>query len=385
MLSNFNLLNTQSTTICLNMIVKNEENNIKTCLENIVSYINIDYWVICDTGSTDNTMNIISEFFATRDISGKLIQDEWINFAHNRTVALEHAYNKTDYVLLFDADDKFEGTLSLPTRLTCDKYLMKFGDNVFFYRPCLISNKIKWEYIGILHEYLSSKDITMAITSGVIDGEYFINFGTHGCRSKNPNKYLDDALLLDDAYHDNSNTNIPTSIKNRYAFYSANSYNDAGIYADAVRMYKIVINNNNWNQEKFYSCLKLGNLYMANNQPEHAIECWFSSFIYDNERIETIIALMNYFFNKGNHFIVNSLFAKFALVATQTNNFTNIDFSSKLFCTYSDIYRIHYYNSISAYYEKDYSSGYKSCLYLIKQNKFVTLTKNNLKFYVDRF
>ena len=44
-------------TISLCMIVKNESHIIHECLESV--YKHIDYWVISDTGSTDNTQKII--------------------------------------------------------------------------------------------------------------------------------------------------------------------------------------------------------------------------------------------------------------------------------------------------------------------------------------
>ncbi len=50
-------------TICLNMIVKNESHIIETTLVNILENVKIDYWVISDTGSTDNTVDIITSFF----------------------------------------------------------------------------------------------------------------------------------------------------------------------------------------------------------------------------------------------------------------------------------------------------------------------------------
>ena len=61
-----------SLSICLNMIVKNEGHIIAETLKNICSYIDLDYWVICDTGSTDNTKQEILNFFESRDISGEL-------------------------------------------------------------------------------------------------------------------------------------------------------------------------------------------------------------------------------------------------------------------------------------------------------------------------
>ena len=49
-------------TICLNMIVKNESHIIKNTLEMLCNKIKFDYWVICDTGSTDGTQDIINNF-----------------------------------------------------------------------------------------------------------------------------------------------------------------------------------------------------------------------------------------------------------------------------------------------------------------------------------
>ena len=94
-----------------------------------------------------------------------------------------------------------EGKFILPETLTCDKYNLKFGETFFYYRPCLVTNRKQWEYVGILHEYISLKE-DHPIVSDNIDGDYFINFGTHGCRSKDPNKYLNDAILLENAYND---------------------------------------------------------------------------------------------------------------------------------------------------------------------------------------
>ena len=50
-------------SICLNMIVKNEGGIIKETLTNLCKYITFKYWVILDTGSTDNTKQVIIDFF----------------------------------------------------------------------------------------------------------------------------------------------------------------------------------------------------------------------------------------------------------------------------------------------------------------------------------
>lgn len=43
----------------------------------------IDHWVIVDTGSTDDTQDVILR--ELEGIPGSLDAREWVNFGHNRT------------------------------------------------------------------------------------------------------------------------------------------------------------------------------------------------------------------------------------------------------------------------------------------------------------
>ena len=150
-----------SKTLCLNMIVKNEAHIIRGTLEMLCSKIRFDYWVICDTGSTDTTREIICEFFSEKHIKGELHCDEWVNFAHNRTLALEYAFNKTDFLLVFDADDELHGTICIPEIVSYDEYQLKFGmpkSGMNYSRTLLINNHKRFKYFSVLHEYISCQE-----------------------------------------------------------------------------------------------------------------------------------------------------------------------------------------------------------------------------------
>jgi len=373
-------------TICLNMIVKNESSIIIETLKNLCNYINFDYWVISDTGSTDNTKELICDFFKDKCVVGELVEHEWKDFGYNRTKALECAFNKTDYLLIFDADDKLEGNFNLPKLMDKDNYGLKFGKDFAYYRTLLVNNRKKWIYKGVLHEYIQCIDVNVSIkTSNIIDGEYFIVSGRSGNRSKNPNKYLDDAIILRNAFDKEMNgINGDKWLASRYAFYCAQSYKDSGcVYTnESIEWYKKVLTLDNWVQEKYYACLKIGELCNSLNKSDEAILYWIQSSEYDNDRIEGIVNAMDLLRRNDNHTIVNALYHKF-------KNYNKNVSNDKLFVDktkYNDL--IEYNNSISAFYVPgEKQSGYECCKKIITNNTIgkvlMDSTLKNVIFYKD--
>ena len=71
-------IQTKKVTLCLNMIVKNESRIITRLLETVAPII--DTYIICDTGSTDNTIELITNFFNARGISGQVIVEPFNSF-----------------------------------------------------------------------------------------------------------------------------------------------------------------------------------------------------------------------------------------------------------------------------------------------------------------
>ena len=45
-------------------------------------------------------MELITDFFKKNGIIGEIVQHDWVDFAHNRTKALECAFEKTDYLFM---------------------------------------------------------------------------------------------------------------------------------------------------------------------------------------------------------------------------------------------------------------------------------------------
>ena len=281
----------KSPSICLNMIVKNEAHIIRETLEMLCDKIKFSYWVICDTGSSDNTKEIICNFFKEKQIEGEIFDHEWKNFAYNRTLALEMAFYKSDLLFIFDADDEIHGKIDMPLTIDgTDGYYLNFGSSqgISYQRVLLINNRIKWNYQSVIHEYINCLKPNPKIVT--LTGDYYVVSGRRGSRNQDPNKYLKDAKVLEEAYYkaksDNDNLYL------RYGFYCANSYKDAGMSTESIKWYKVTLSNDNWYQEKYVSCLYLFGLYSQTNETEKALFYLVESFRYDTERMECVFHLV---------------------------------------------------------------------------------------------
>jgi hypothetical protein len=337
------------------MIVKNESHIIEKTLNNLCSKIVFDYWVICDTGSTDNTKEIIQDFFNEQKIQGELHTDEWVDFGHNRTLALEKAFNKTDYLLVFDADDKIEGDIVFPKNMfEYDSYMLRLSLNSIIYeRQAIINNRKKWKYFGVLHEYIECLE---SANISRLEGNYYIMAGTVGNRSADTEKYKKDALILEKAYEIAFQKKDP--IFNRYSFYCANSYKDANDINNAVKWYKNTLKLNNWCQEKYISCMRLYDLYDKQNKMEEGIYYLIESYKYDNTRVEGIYNLIKYYCIQNQDLVSYKFYE--LIQNYYENDYINDNFSKKLFVNERDYsFFLPYYMIIVCERLKKYDIGLK--------------------------
>lgn len=310
--------------LCLCMIVKNESHIIKETLENVKQYI--DYWVICDTGSTDGTQDIIKEFFKEANIKGELFEHEWKNFGHNRTLAFKSAYNKSDYVLVMDADDLIKGDFKLPHPMDKDGYMLKYGDENFqYYRAQIFKNNIEWHYKGILHEYAEPIDKHYKRVSEKLEGNYYIDSRRLGNRNLDPLKYQKDAKLLADEIE----VCTEPQLLSRYCFYAGQSYRDCHDWENAIKYYKKRTELGGWLEEISISWMEIGCAKENANYPKkEIIEAYQNSFRVTPHRAESLFMLGNYYlklFEKTGEHLFDSYNA-YALSATKKHPVNDILF-----------------------------------------------------------
>ncbi len=289
-------------TVCLVMIVKDEERVLARCLTSLRPLI--DHWVIVDTGSTDGTMRVACE--ALEGIHGELYERPWKNFGANRTEAMELARGQGDYFLFIDADEELvvpEGFV-LP-ELTEDQILVRCrldASETTWYRATLARASVPWRYEGVLHEFLTAD---VPHSQGRIEA-LLVQSHSDGARNADPTeKYRRDAEVLEESLRtDPGNA--------RTVFYLAQSYRDAGDRARAHGAYARRGMMGGWPEEAWYALYQVAVMSEALSHPwPFTLAAYLTAFQYRPTRAEPLCDLARHY-RLADEFALAEIFARAA-------------------------------------------------------------------------
>lgn len=274
-------------SVCLNMIVRDEAAVIERCLASVRPFI--DYWVIVDTGSVDDTPDRIQA--ALRGVPGELHRRPWKNFGHNRTEALNLAKDHADYLLFIDADEIMgaEPGATL-NKLTGPAYSLEARlGNVSYDRVNLVATSLPWRWEGVLHEYL---ECGQAVPQPRVPG-FWVEVTPQGARSNDPRKYEKDAQVLLDALADEPHNS-------RYVFYLAQSYRDSGQLDQALRYYQQRAGMGGWDEEVWYSKFESARIAERLGQShDQVVAAYLSAHQARPQRAEALTNLARYCRGRG--------------------------------------------------------------------------------------
>ena len=325
------------TSICLNMIVRNEAKVICRALDSVMELI--DYWVICDTGSTDDTPAIINDYFQEKNIPGELHSRAWINFGHNRNEALKLARGKGDYLLLVDADMVLQHSPEFdPADLVSDSYLLRqHNGDLNYYNKRLLKNSLNWRCIGVTHEYYACETDASEENLSAI---WIDDIGDGGSKL---DKFERDIALLEEGIR-----NEPENA--RYHFYLAQSYKDAGKTEKAIEMYDRRVLLGGWDEEVWYSRLMKGTCLAWLQHDREAINALQAAFDDRPFRAEPLVPLCEVLIRTGEY--------KKACVAAQLGNTIPFPDKDRLFIDTSVYqWRLDYQITLCAYYCREFVAG----------------------------
>ncbi|WP_148450035.1 glycosyltransferase [Gorillibacterium timonense] len=230
-------------TISLCMIVKNEAASLRACLESARPHVH--EMVIVDTGSSDGTLEVVSEF---TDLCYEYIWDG--NFSNARNYGLQKA--RGDWILWLDADEVLECTEEMKTAhwLRDDKDLLLAATTVHYtgrapeenssYRMAqtrLFRNRAGLKFTYSIHEMVNADEILVKGGWNSDIRSVPVTIHHYG--------YLNEPELMRKKHHRNLDMLLAALSSGEdhpwLEFHLANEYYRAGRYRDAIEAVNLSI------------------------------------------------------------------------------------------------------------------------------------------------
>jgi glycosyltransferase involved in cell wall biosynthesis len=316
--------------LVLTQIVKNEAHVITRMLNSIKPIVDI----IClvDTGSTDNTIEVVKNWGTQNNIETHVFERPFDNFENSRNYSIQMAREVTNgrgndyWGFWLDADETIEVLPSFnKSKIDKDLYMFNTYINVMKYtrNECFKLDK-PFRFYGPVHEYIVCDDKN--ITSGLMEGiNVRVQMDGGSWKGNIPDKYKSHAFVLE-KYID-QNRQDP-----RWIFYTAQSYHDSACMPDnreeneerlrrSLKYYKERISRpDGYPEEVFYSQFRVGTIMRALEEPWNlTMNEFLKAYSFDPLRAEPIKAIVDYYLSVGEW---NNayLFSKFAKVNFHDRN-----------------------------------------------------------------
>lgn len=363
------------------MIVKNESQIIQRCLHSLSNII--DYVVITDTGSSDNTKELIENYLNESGKKGKVYEHEWKNFGYNRTNSIHNAQDflrninedlTKVYLLFVDADMKliikpsFNKQLLIPIQVA---QIIQKNPNLEYYNTRICRSDIPITCVGVTHEYYN----TLHYTNHKFEHIYIDDVGDGGAKA---DKYPRDIKLLEQGLIDEPN-NI------RYIFYLAQSFNCIGAWDKSIEYYQKRIDAGGWVEEVFYSHLQIGNMYNLHlNNWEKAMKYYIDGYQRsDAKRGETLMKMVEHYKDRREYYTAMIFLDKLLKMNYPSEHLLFIDYHVH---TYKPLYEM----SLISYYLGEHYKGLLAAQYIILSKDFDIPhflrgnAMNNMVFYIKK-
>lgn len=272
------------------MIVKDEEMHIARCLDSVAGLV--DEIIIVDTGSTDSTVDIVSDY------TPKVYSYPWKDdFSDARNYSFSKA--SMDYCMWLDADDILEETqkdkfLELKKTLPPDidivmmKYHTSFDEagspSFSYFRERWVRNTLQYRWIGAVHEVIP-------LNGKIIYSDIAV------CHKKmkagDPDRNLKIyRKLLGDGKH----------LEARQQYYYGRELYYHKQYEEAVSVFEqFLLAGEGWIENKIEACSVCADCYYRIGQEQSALLTLLRSMCFDIPRAEICCEIGKYFFERGNY------------------------------------------------------------------------------------
>ena len=350
--------------IHLCIMVKNAGSQFESMLKS--NFHLIDEWTVLDTGSTDETIDIVKRVLVGKK-RGNLFQEPFINFRESRNRCLQLAQKRCKYILTLDDTYVVKGDLrGFLNQVRGDQFADSFSLFIESYDNQYASNRIiqsssELRYIYKIHEVITDKhnlNVIVPMECAYIDDKH----SSYMEERSNARKQLDLKLLYEEM-EDNP-------MEPRTYYYLGNTYKMMGEHEKAFFNYmkRSEIGNAGFIQERVDATFEAGRLanFQLNRPWEECLALYEKAFKMDESRPECPYFIGIHHYMNGEH---KTAFGHFKR-GFEIGYPIHCQFSLKPTLSY---YFLPLYIAKLAYTEGEYDFGYKATSLFFQHNPKPTL------------
>ena len=289
------------------IMVKNEATVMRETLEPLLK-AGLKSYLILDTGSTDNTIEVVHQTFADYGITqGYVVEQPFVDFATSRNYLIDRAeefFPQAGFFFMIDAEWYVQNPeLILPL---CAQYY-KTPFNVFVATiSCggdeeITANRLfrahqGARFVGAVHEYIGLETVN-------ISTPIYINYRprTAGLQKSMTRLHRDLELLF--AEHEKD----PTIV--RLAFFIGQTYHCMQNLEKAAEWYKKASEMQGWDELLFIAKFRCGQCYEALDNWPLALATFLKAYSMRPTRAEPLVSIAIHYWNNSDP-LVAFMFAK---------------------------------------------------------------------------
>ena len=374
------------TKIVLTQIMKNEAHVAERMLNSIKGFI--DAICLVDTGSTDNTIEVVTKWANENNVENYIFERPFDNFENSRNFSI----NKAKEIFLTKNDDStyYGFWLDFDEVLNISESFDKLKLDKDIYMVNTILNKMKYTrnelyrldkpifFYGAVHEYLVCKEKDISISSEIIKGiEVHVNMDGGSWKEDLSNKYIKHAHLLEQYISENRTDP-------RWIFYTAQSYHDSASMKNnreeneerlrrSLKYYKErVTRKDGYYEEIFYSQYRIAYIMDLIDEPWSLTnQEYLKAYNLDTLRAEPIKAIIDHYISLNEWNLVY-LYTKFGIDNFHMKN----PYPKRLLFLDQSLYEWKFLESHSA--ASFYTNKKQEATYYFKQLVDISIKKKEL-------
>jgi tetratricopeptide (TPR) repeat protein len=272
-------------------MVKNETRIIERLMDSVKG--RVDAIVICDTGSTDDTVAKAAAWLATNDMSGATFEYPFVNFGKSRTQSFlccqewvaKVGWDATKtWALLLDGDMMLSGPIDKAALARfgpeqAGVSLKQAAGSLIYSNMRIVRCSEPWICKGATHEAWTCPP---SKHTAHLDTPVLTDHGDGGCKS---DKYPRDIRLLKEDLEE-----MPNDARTH--FYLGQTYLCQRDWPNAIATLKRRIEIGGWDEEVYIARLYLGECYENSGQTADAIQTYLEAWQSRSFRTEAAMRLV---------------------------------------------------------------------------------------------